>query len=282
MLQEKPKLPFIPGNEASGIVVEVGMDVRTVEIGDPVVLVSSGGAFAEQVIIDEASVFKLPKTVDLDQVAGLPVAYGTAYMALKERSNIQPGQKILILGAGGGVGLASVQLAKAFGATVLAAARVQNDNKLQVLKDAGADFVIDTSSKSVRTEVKKLFPNGIDLILDPVGGEVFNDSLSCVAWGGQILIIGFASGNIPKIPANILLVKNITVHGIYWGAHLKSAPYIWRRSLEEPLRLLALGQISVNVSHVYALEQWKEAFTVLKKRAVVGKLLFVPEPRSML
>lgn len=290
--QVKPKMPFIPGSECSGVLVDVGHDVRNLKVGDAVCAVTDGGSFAEMVDVPAGGVIKLPKSVDLEAAAGLPVCFGTAYLALHERANIQRDQVVLILGAGGGVGLAAVQLARLAGAKVIAVAR--GKAKYQVLKSLGADAVIDTQNKKpsqlkdlVQSALRTLTTNGspqsgVDIVFDTVGGSLFSESLRVVKWGAQILLIGFASGDIPKIAANIALVKNMTIHGVFWGSYRQFDVKTFRKSLEETVKLFAEGDIVVNVSHKYALEQAREAFQVLLNREVVGKLLFVPTPRSML
>lgn len=219
--QEKPQIPFIPGNECSGIVIDVGRDVRGFKPGDRVCAVCQGGAFAEHVDVQAGGTIKLPASVDLEAAAGLPVAFGTAYLALVDRAKVHAGQTVLVLGAAGGVGLAAVQFAKLAGATVIAVAR--GKGKMEVLKSLGADAVVDLQGKKpeqLKSLVKTALStcatatsSGIDIVFDPVGGALFNESLKCVNWGAQILVIGFASGHVPKIPANIALVKNLTVHG---------------------------------------------------------------------
>ena len=286
--QEKPKLPFTPGSEASGIVTEVGGDVRgsgALKVGDTVCAVTQGGAFAEEVVAPAVACVKLPASCDVEAAAGLPVAFGTAYMAL-ERARLQPNQTILILGAAGGVGLAAVQLSKIFGATVVAVAR--GPSKMSALRDAGADICLDLSTPGFSVDqlpqwIKKNVPGGgVDVLFDPVGGPLSNAAFKALKWGGHMLLVGFASGKPPHIPANIALVKNISVHGIYWGAHMQRDPAAFRTSLEAVAGLYSNGDIFVHVSHRYSLEQAKEAFSVLTKREIIGKLLLLPSARSML
>ena len=282
--QEVAKPPFIPGAEVSGVISEVGRDVRGLKVGDTVCAVTQGGAFAEETVAQAISVVKIPASSDVENAAGLPVAFGTAWMALKDRANVQPGQTVLVLGAAGGVGLAAVQLCKILGAHVIAVAR--GESKMSALKSAGADVSIDFSRHNIEdlpSLIKKYAPKqGVDVVFDPVGGAFFQAGFKCLKWGGQIIIVGFASGKVPPIPANIALVKNITIHGLYWGAHKEKDPAAYRRSLEEVAKLYASGDIFVHVSHKYSLEQGKEAFSVLMNRGAIGKLLLVPSPRSVL
>lgn len=288
LYQEKQSPPFIPGSEASGIVLQVGRDVRTVSVGDPVVAITQH-AFASEIVADESTVIKLPPHLpedELEAAAGMPVAFGTAVVALKYRAQLKPGQTVLIPGgAAGGVGLAAVQIAKQLGARVIAVVRGTPSSKIAALQEAGADIIIDSNNTNNSTvqsmiHVCKQYP--ADVVFDPVGGSALLDSLRCVKWGAQILLIGFASNNIPKLPANILLVKNLTVHGVFWGSYLKNDAALWRKSIEECAKMLGEGKIKVNVSHIYSFDQAKAAFLVLKSRLVVGKVLLLPNPRSML
>ncbi|PSC69189.1 quinone oxidoreductase 2-like protein [Micractinium conductrix] len=281
--QEKPKLPFVPGNECSGTVVEVGRDVRTLQVGDKVCAVTSGGSFAEEVIIREQQAVKLPDNVDLEAAAGLPVAYGTAWLALRVRADLRSGQTLLVLGAAGGVGLAAVQLGKAMGVRVIGVAR--GGDKMRALREAGADECIDMAhhkAEQLKGLLRQSASQGVDCVFDPVGGPLLMESLKCCKWGAHLLLIGFASGHIPKLPANILLVKNLTAHGVYWGSYQQKDARTFRQSLDEVARLLGTGAVGVNVSHKLSLGQAPEAFQIMLNRQVIGKLILLPQPRSML
>lgn len=282
--QEKPRLPFVPGSECSGVVTEVGHDVRTVAVGDRVcALMPGGGAFTEEAVVRENMVIRLPADgpFDFEAAAGLPVTFGTAYISLVDRANLRPGQTLLVMGAAGGVGLAAVQLGKALGANVVAVAR--GSRKARVLADLGADAVIDMEHRrpdQLKGLVAEAAPTGAHVVFDPVGGPLAQEALRCCAWGAQFCTIGFVAG-IPKLPANLLLVKNVTLHGVYWGSYAKHQPLTFRRSLEEVAKLLGQGRVRVHISHVYSLEEAPEAFSVLLSRQVVGKLLLLPGPRTM-
>jgi NADPH2:quinone reductase len=283
--QEKKTPPFVGGAECSGRITEVGIDVRdNLKVGDTVCAVTNGGSFAEETIAQAISVVKLPASCDVEAAAGLPVAFGTAWMALKDRSGVKSGDTVLVIGAAGGVGLAAVQLAKILGAaTVIAVAR--GELKMAALKSSGADVCIDLSRHTIEelpSIIKKAAPKGVDVVFDPVGGPFFTAGFKSLKWGGHIVIIGFASGKVPPIPANIALVKNITIHGLYWGGNKEKNPALYRKSLEEVASLYANGDIFVHVSHRYSLEQGKEAFSVLMNRGAIGKMLLVPGTRSML
>lgn len=282
--QEKLRLPFTPGSEVSGVITEVGRDVRSgLKVNDTVCAVTNGGAFAEEAIAPALNTIKIPSSSDVEAAAGLPVAFGTAYMALKQRANVRHGHTVLVLGAAGGVGLAAVQLAKLFGAKVIAVAHGRT--KMEALETAGADICIDMEAikiDNLRETIKNAAPQGIDVLFDPVGGALANEAFKCMKWNGQILIIGFASNSLPSFPANISLVKNITIHGIYWGSHAQHNPAEFRKSLEAVADFFAAGDITVFVSHKYSLEQAREAFSVMMNRHVVGKLVLCPQPKSML
>eukprot|EP00891_Asterochloris_glomerata_P006485 jgi/Astpho2/6485/e_gw1.00096.22.1_t len=293
LYQVKPPLPFIPGAEVSGEVLEAGRDVRTLSVGEQVCAVTQNGGFASEIVVRESAVVKLPPHSDVAAAAGLPVAFGTAHLALKERANLKAGQTVLILGAGGGVGIAAVQIAKILGAKVIAVAR--GAKKAEVLYQLGADVVIDTSGPGIveRSSTEYNAPKGlsnllvsaagVDVVFDTVGGTAFAESLKVVKWGAHILIIGFASGSIPKIAANIALVKNLTVHGIFWGSHQMYEPRIFRRTLEESVQWLGQGKLQVPVSHRFPLEQASQAFSALLTRESVGKVLLLPNaPASKL
>lgn len=278
--QEKPQLPFIPGSECSGIVAEVGSDVTAVSEGDVVVAVSQGGCLAEEVCVHAESVYKLPAGVDLERAAGLPVAFGTSYLALVDRARIQPGQTVLVLGAAGGVGVAAVQIAKAVGCRVVAVAR--GADKAHRLRELGADACIDSEQllpqgKALHKAVREAAPTGVDVVYDPVGGVAFTEALRCCRWGAHVLVIGFASGTIPKLPTNIALVKNLTVHGIYWGSYITHQPEVLRAGMQQLLQWLQQGKIRVPVSHRLGMSEAASAFLALKLRQVVGKVLLLPQ-----
>lgn len=277
LYQEKPLLPYIPGSEVSGVVTETGNDVHNFKKGDQVTAVLwSGGGFAEECTVPACNAIRLPRGVDLAAAAGLPVAFGTAHTALIERARLQAGQVLLVLGAGGGVGVAAVQIGKMLGAKVIAVARGRD--KMAMLDQLGADLAIDSglASKPLKQRIKSIAPSGVDVVLDTVGGAGFDQALRAVRWGAQVLVIGFASGDVPQIPANIALVKNLTVHGVYWGSYASNAPRVMRKSLEDCVQWLAQGKIRVPVSHRFPLHEAPSAFAALRDRLAVGKVLLLP------
>ena len=270
--QVKAPPPFSPGFEIAGEVLECGAGVSRVKPGDRVMAVIEYGGFAEQVVAPETEVHVLPDTVD-DQVgAGFPVAYGTSHLGLKLRARLRAGETLLVHGAAGGVGLTAVEIGKRLGATVIATAG--GAEKLQIAADAGADHLIDSRTGDVRETVKALTDGrGADVVYDPVGGALFDASLRCTAPGGRILLVGFASGDVPQIPANILMVKNIDAIGFYWGAHRVFAPEMMTASFEELLTWLGEGSLKPHVSGTYPLDEAPKALQDLKARRTTGKVV---------
>ena len=230
--QFKPVLPFSPGGEVSGIVLSTGELVKHVKAGDRVLAICGWGGFAEEVAVNQKRVFILPPEIDFISAASTLYTYGTSYHALKDRAAMKSGETLLVLGAAGGVGLAAVELGKMMGATVIAAA--SSDEKLSVCKEKGADFTINYSNEDLRSRVKEITNDkGVDVIYDPVGGEVAEIALRSIAWKGTYLVVGFASGNIPKFPNNLVLLKGCSVVGVFWGSFSEREPEVSRKNLEE-------------------------------------------------
>ena len=269
--QEKMEPPFVPGMELSGTVVEVAAGVTTCRPGDRVMATVTGGAFAEEAVVDQTDIHVLPDQLDFVTAAAFPVAYGTSHLGLR-KAGLKPGETLVVHGAAGGVGLTAVEVGKALGAVVIGTAG--GPDKVKVALAHGADFGIDTKTEDIRERVKALTRGrGADVIYDPVGGPVFDASLRSIAIDGRILIIGFASGTVPQIPANILLVKNITVIGYYWGAYRKTDPALVRASMREALDWWAAGRLSPRVSKVMDLSEAAAALELLKHRAATGKIV---------
>jgi NADPH2:quinone reductase len=269
--QEKMEPPFVPGMELAGTVIEVAQGVTTTKPGDRVMATVTGGAFAEEAVMAETDVHVLPDSLDFITAAGFPVAYGTSHLGLK-KAGLKAGETLVVHGAAGGVGLTAVEVGKAMGAVVIGTAG--GPDKVKVALDHGADHGIDYKSEDIRQQVKALTGGkGADVIYDPVGGTVFDASLRAIAPDGRILIIGFASGTVPQIPANILLVKNVTVIGYYWGAYRKIDPALVRGSMQEALDWWAAGKLKPHVSKVMKLDQAVEAIGLLKGRAATGKIV---------
>ncbi|KAG2724045.1 hypothetical protein I3760_02G199900 [Carya illinoinensis] len=275
--QEKPPVPFIPGSDYSGFVDAVGPNVSQFKVGDPVCSFASLGSFAQFIVADQSQLFKVPEGCDMVAAGALPVAYGTSHVALVHRAILSSGQVLLVLGAAGGVGLAAVQIGKVCGAIVIAVAR--GTEKAHFLKSLGVDHVVDLSYENVTKSVKDFLHarklKGVDVLYDPVGGKLTKETLRLLNWGANILVIGFASGEFPVIPANIALVKNWTVHGLYWGSYRIHRPGVLEDSIRELLSWLARGLITIHVSHTYSLSEVSLAFSAIKDRKAIGKVMII-------
>jgi NADPH2:quinone reductase len=274
--QIKPQLPFTPGVELAGIVKETGSGVTHAKPGDAVVANVAFGAFAEECVVPAARLVPLPRGVDFAAAAGFTVAYGTAWHALKDRGELKPGETLLVLGAAGGVGLAAVELGAAMGARVIAAA--SSAEKLAVCRAHGAVETIDYAIEDLRERLRALVgEKGVDVVYDPVGGALSEPALRSVGWRGRFLVIGFAGGEIPRLPANVPLLKGSTIVGVYWGEWLKREPEASRREMVELAGWLADGRVKPHVSARYPLARTGDALTALAQRAVTGKVVIEPE-----
>ena len=270
--QIRPPLPFSPGFEVAGDVIEIGADVTRCRVGDRVMAVVDYGGFAEQVVTDERQVFRLAASVDYVTAAAVPVAYGTSHLGLWYKAGLRAGEWLLVHGAAGGVGLTAVEVARIMDARVIATA--SSPEKREIARAAGADCVLDSAAEDLRDQVKDITGGrGVDVVYDPVGGDLFDQSLRCTAQGGRILIVGFASGTVPRIPANILLVKNIAALGFYWGAHLRIAPDRMEESCRQLVDWLATGRLKPHVSMTYPLAEARTALQALKARRTTGKVV---------
>ena len=270
--QFKPDLPFVPGVEVAGIVAEVGECVTSRKVGDRVISTLPIGGFSEQCISSEHGSFSMGETMSFEQAAGFAITYGTSYYALKQQAKIQPGETLLVLGAAGGVGIATIQIAKAIGATVIAAA--STEEKLDFACEAGADLRINYSEENLKDRVKELTGGkGVNVIYDPVGGDFSEQAFRAIAWDGRFLVIGFASGPIPAIPLNLMLLKGASLVGVFWGAWAARFPLESRNNFDELIRMIDSGQFSPLVTEVYPLDQFKEAFASISERRAKGKVI---------
>jgi len=270
--QLKPSLPFSPGGEMAGDVIEVGDKVTRFKVGDRVAGLTGYGAFAEEVIVPEQNLLPVPDGMSDEKAAAFTMVYGTSYYALKQRGNLQPGETLLVLGASGGVGLATVELGKAMGAKVIAAA--SSAEKLAVAKEAGADELINYTEEPLKDAVKKLtHSKGVDVIYDPVGGDFTEQALRAMGWNGRHLIIGFAAGDIPKIPANLTLLKGCSVVGVFWGSFTQREPEASAQNMMELMKLYSEGKIDPKISAVYDFENYAEALGALTGRKATGKVV---------
>lgn len=270
--QIKPTMPFSPGGEMSGEVLAIGEKVTRFKAGDRVMGLTGYGAFAEEVVVAEANLLPVPEGMSDEEAAAFTMVYGTSYHALKQRANIQPGETLLVLGASGGVGLATVELGKAMGAHVIAAA--SSADKLAVAKQAGADEVINYTDEPLKDTIKKLTNNrGVDVVYDPVGGEFTEQALRGMAWNGRHLIVGFAAGDIPKIPANLTLLKGCSVVGVFWGAFTQKEPETSAQNMMDLFKLYSAGKIKPRISEVFAFEDYARALNALSERRAKGKIV---------
>ena len=270
--QLKPSMPFSPGGEMAGEVIAVGEKVTRYKVGDRVMGLTGYGAFAEEVVVAESNVLPVPEGMSDEEAAAFTMVYGTSYHALRQRANIQPGETLLVLGASGGVGLATVELGKAMGAHVIAAA--SSADKLKVAQEAGADEVINYTEEPLKEAVKRLTKNrGVDVVYDPVGGEFTEQALRAMAWNGRHLIVGFAAGDIPKIPANLTLLKGCSVVGVFWGAFTQKEPEASLQNMKDLFGLYAQGKIKPRVSEVFPFDEYAAALNALTERRAKGKIV---------
>jgi NADPH2:quinone reductase len=271
--QVKPDLPFVPGGEVAGIILEVGSDVNGFEVGQRIIALSQGGGFAEEVAVDASRVLPLSDKMDFLAGASFPTTYGTSHLALDHRAQLQAGEILLVLGASGGVGLTAVEIGKAMGATVIAAASTKE--KLRVAADHGADHLINYIEDDLRDTVMSLC-GGVDVVYDPVGGDPFLQALRCMNWEGRIVVIGFAGGTIQKIPANYLLLKNCSAVGAYWGPYLDKQPSVLLDSLGKLVSWFEDGKLSPHISAKFPLEDCDRALALLYERKATGKVMLTP------
>lgn len=277
--QFKAEPPFVPGAEVAGVVRKVGEKVRHLRPGDHAVAVTVHGGFAEQVVVPAHAVVPIPPDLPFDLAAAFPMAYGTSCHALRQRAALAEGETLLVLGAAGGVGLAAVQIGKAMGARVIAAA--SSPEKLELCRRYGADETIDYSRESLKERVRELTRGqGADVIYDPVGGELFDQALSSVAWNGRILVVGFASGTIPQIPANKVLLKGCAVVGVFWGAFVAREGRVNAENFELLGRWLAEGRIRPHIGGTYPMSQAARALRDMMERRALGKLVLLAEQPS--
>ncbi|OEC61461.1 NADPH:quinone oxidoreductase family protein [Pseudomonas sp. ENNP23] len=270
--QFKPPFPFSPGGEAAGTVAAVGEKITHLKPGDRVMALTGWGSFAEQVAVPGYNVMPIPKGIDFNSAAAFGMTYGTSMHALKQRANLQPGETLLVLGASGGVGLAAVEIGKAMGARVIAAA--SSDEKLDVAKAAGADLLINYSTNSLKEKVKELTGGqGADVIYDPVGGDLFDEAIRSIAWNGRLLVVGFASGRIPELPVNLALLKGAAVVGVFWGSFAQRQPQDNLANFQQLFAWHAEGKLKPLVSQTFPLERAAEAINALGQRKAVGKVV---------
>ncbi|WP_205342665.1 NADPH:quinone oxidoreductase family protein [Denitrificimonas caeni] len=270
--QFKPPFPFSPGGEASGVVSAVGEKVSDFKVGDRVMALTGWGSCAEQVAVPAYNVLPMPDLMDFTTAAAFSMTYGTAIHALQQRGALQAGETLLVLGAAGGVGLAAVEIGKAMGARVIAAA--SSAEKLEVARQAGADELINYQTEDIRERLKTLTKGqGVDVIIDPVGGDLFETVFRSIAWNGRMLVIGFASGTIPTLPVNLPLLKGAAVIGVFWGSFAQRQPQDNVDNFQQLFTWYAQGKLKPLVSKTFALQDTGKAIKTLAARKAVGKLV---------
>jgi NADPH:quinone reductase len=273
--QMKPELPFTPGSEFAGVVRAVGPDVRRLRPGMRVAAYTAQGAFAEQALASEAACMPLPDDIDFASAAAVTLAYGTSHHAVVDRGALKAGETMLVLGAAGGVGLAAVEIGKALGARVIAAA--SSPEKLALCMQHGADATIDYTSENLRDRIKALTDgNGPDVIYDPVGGEYAEPAFRSIGWRGRYLVVGFANGEIPKLPLNLALLKGASIVGVFWGQHIQREPDLANAAMQQIFGWIKEKRVRPHVTKRYTLEQTAEALNDMASRRVTGKIVIEP------
>ena len=272
LYQFKPDLPFVPGSDLSGVVKEVGAKITHIKTGDEVFGFVANGAFAEEVLVSGLDYFLKPPQMSFEIGASFMMAYGTSYHALKDRARIRQGETLLVLGASGGVGLAAIELGKLMGARVIAAA--STEGKLQLCKKQGADELINYTSEDLKARLKELtHGKGIDVIYDPVGGTLSEVALRGISWQGRYLVVGFAAGEIPKIPLNLPLLKGCQIVGVFWGSFVMKDPKSNLKNTIELMEMYAKGQLKPRIHATYVLEEATKALEEMMDRKVSGKAI---------
>lgn len=273
--QFKPELPFTPGSELSGVVRAVGDGVEQLKVGDRVIAFSAVGAFAQQIVVPAQACMPMPPGMDFDTAAAITLTYGTSHHAVVDRAALQPGETMLVLGAAGGVGLAAIEIGKALGARVIAAA--SSDDKLAVCREHGADATINYSTEDLRDAVKAATGGkGPDVIYDPVGGIYAEPAFRSIGWRGRYLVVGFANGEIPKLPLNLTLLKGASLMGVFWGEFAKREPKANMAAMRQLMGWLAEGKIKPRISGRYALADTAAALNDMAARKVTGKVVILP------
>ena len=272
--QVKPPRPFTPGTEVAGHVRALGEGVSGFAVGDRVVALCGIGGFAEQVTAQADRAMKLPDGMDFETASGFMLVYGTSLHGLQECGRLQSGETLLVLGAAGGVGLAAVEIGRAMGARVIAAA--SSDEKLALARAHGAELTVNYATADLKTELKRIAPQGVDVVYDPVGGAFTEAAVRGLAWGGRLLVIGFAAGEIPKLPLNLLLLREGEAKGVFWGTWTQRDPAAHARNVKQLFDWFAAGAVKPHVSGAYPLERTAEALAEVMGRRAQGKVVLVP------
>jgi len=271
--QMKPPRPFTPGNEVAGIVTALGSGVTTLSVGQRVVSLCGLGGFAEQVVAPADRALPIPDSMDFNTAGGLMLVYGTSLHALQNKAKLKAGETLLVLGAAGGVGLAAVELGRAMGARVIAAA--STNEKLELARAHGAELGINYATADLRAELKHLVPGGVDVVYDPVGGPLTEAAVRGMAWGGRLLVIGFANGEIPKLPLNLLLLREGEAIGVFWGAWTQRDPAGHAANTARIMQWFTEAKLKPHVGGAYPLTQVKDALDDVMGRRAQGKIVLI-------
>jgi NADPH2:quinone reductase len=275
LYQFKPTPPFSPGGEAAGEVLAVGAGVTRFKAGDKVIALTIWGGFAEQIVAKQEQLIPMPPGLSFEVAGSLLLTYGTCIHALRDRAGLQPGQTVLVLGAAGGIGIATIELAKALGARVIAAA--SSAEKLATCRAKGADEVINYREQNLREEIKRITAGkGVDVVLDPVGGDYAEQALRSMAWRGRYLVVGFTDGQIPRLPLNLVLLKGCAIVGVFWGDFIAREPQAAQTDLQDLVAMLGQGLIKPLISGRYSLQDAPKAILELSQRRAQGKLIVLP------
>ncbi|MEZ5595292.1 MAG: NADPH:quinone oxidoreductase family protein [Pseudomonadales bacterium] len=270
--QSQPPMPFSPGGEIAGVVAALGPGVTDWSVGDRVFGGTGSGGFAQKVAVPAGAMRRIPDGMDDATASGISTTYGTSYYALKQRAALMPGETLLVTGAGGGVGIAAVELGKAMGATVIAAA--SSDDKLALARAAGADHLVNYADGKLKDKIKALTGGrGVDVIYDPVGGALFDDCMRSIAWYGRVLVIGFADGQIPKLPTNLVLLKSCQVIGVFYGAWTQRDPQATAANMREILDFFTSGRLAPRIGARFAMHDYAAAMRCLMERRALGKVV---------
>ena len=269
--QERPRPPFAPGLELSGTIIETGKKVLNHKTGNRVIGIAKFGAYCNEIVMPAENVYKIPDSMDFVSAASFPVAYGTAFGAIDWKGNLKKGQTCLVIGAAGGVGLAAVEIAAAYGAKIIAAAG--SDEKCNTCIEHGANQTINYNKETFRHSLKNLAPDGVDLVIDMIGGETADDTIKNLAWEGKFIIIGFAGGKIPKIPANRLLLKSASAIGLYWGEYAFINPTLIGDSFIKLMKLYEKNKLKPKIGKIFKLEEASKALEYLLSRKNTGKII---------
>lgn len=274
--QFKPEPPFSPGGEVAGVIKALGEGVTGWKAGERVIAGSTWGGFAQEMVVEADRLLRMPDSMDFVSGSAFLLTYGTSYHALKDRAQLRAGETLLVLGASGGVGLSAIQIGKAMGARVIAAA--SSDAKLAVCRQHGADELINYASEDLRSRVKAITAGkGVDVVYDPVGGPYSEPALRDMAWNGRFLVVGFAAGEIPKVPLNLALLKGCSIVGVFWGAFTRNEPEHNRRNNEELMQLFAAGKVKPHIHATFPLERAAEALNEVLNKRVSGKVVLTTE-----